>query len=343
MSGPWALYWMAWVGAIGWPLALLFVRRVALKRGEWTRRAQWMSGALTAVWALGVYAFLIEPQMLVVRHVTVDSAMWRGPPLRIGLISDTHVGAPHVDARRIARVVRRMNVERPDIVFLLGDYAGSHNHARVRPAGDARQVIAGIAALARLDAPLGTIAVFGNHDWWFDGFVIERRIAAAGVTMLENDAVRVARAGGEFWVAGLSDVTSYRQQPDFPHALRKAPDDADVIAITHRPDIFAAAPRRLAVTVAGHSHCGQINLPVFGRLIAASRGSQRWPCGYYEDGGRQIYVTGGIGISILPARFNQPPEIVVLTLQRGSHARGAARRLARGERDEDSVPSARRR
>jgi len=75
------------------------------------------------------------------------------------------------------------------------------------------------------------------------------------------------------------------------------------------------APDRVALTLAGHSHCGQVNLPFFGRLLLASPGSEKWPCGLYEERGRKLYVTGGVGVSILPVRFNQPPEIVVITLR----------------------------
>jgi predicted MPP superfamily phosphohydrolase len=87
-----------------------------------------------------------------------------------------------------------------------------------------------------------------------------------------------------------------------------------VLAIAHWPDVFAAAPDRVALTLAGHSHCGQVNLPFFGRLIHASAGSEKWPCGLYEERGRKLYVTGGVGVSILPVRFLQPPEIAVVTL-----------------------------
>lgn len=311
----WILYYAACVAAIGWPVAFWLLRRWAKRRGQWSVGAQWLAFAMTALWTLGVYAFLIEPRTLIVRHVTVQSAAWRGAPLRVGLISDTHVGAPHTDVARIRRVVAQMNAEKPDLVVLLGDYVGGHHHVRERSRNDVTQVIGGIEAFAALRAPLGTVAVFGNHEWWFDGFAIERAMKDAGVTMLENDAVPVAREGGALWVAGLSDVTSYREQPDFVQALRKVPAGADVIAIAHRPDLFADAPARVAVTLAGHSHCGQVNLPLVGRLLHASKGSARWPCGYYEEGGRKLYVTGGVGVSILPARFNQPPEIVVLTLR----------------------------
>ncbi|MDX2233004.1 MAG: metallophosphoesterase [Hyphomonadaceae bacterium] len=312
----WALYWLAWMGAIGGPVALFLVARDARRRraGRWSMARRAITAAGAAVWMLSVWAFLIEPAQLTVRTVTVASAQWRGPPLRIGLISDTHVGGPHVDPARIARVVERMNAARPDLVVLLGDYVGGHKAAAAHTPAYRRAVAEGIAAFGGLAAPLGVVAVHGNHDWWYDGPATERAMRDAGVAMLENDALRVARGEDAFWLIGLAEETSERSQPDFAAALRTVPPDADVIALAHRPDVFFNAPGRVALTLAGHSHCGQVNLPLAGRLMHASAGAARWPCGAYDEGGRKLYVTGGVGVSILPVRFNQPPEIVLLTL-----------------------------
>ena len=85
--------------------------------------------------------------------------------------------------------------------------------------------------------------------------------------------------------------------------------------MSHWPDAFATAPDRVAITFAGHSHCGQVNLPVFGRLMHASAGSEKWPCGLYSNGQGRLYVSGGVGVSLVPVRFLQPPEIAVVTLR----------------------------
>lgn len=274
-----------------------------------------MLAALTVAWALGVWAFLIEPRTLIVRRVTVESAQWAGAPLRIGMISDTHAGAPHMSAARLASVVARMNGEKPDVVVLLGDYAGGHEPAAVRAAPERSVVLGGIAPFAQLDPPLGVVAVLGNHDWWYDSTALERALVDAGARVLENEAIRIQRDGGAFWIAGLADLESRRAQPSYETALNGVPEDEPVFAIAHWPDVFANAPARVAITLAGHSHCGQVNLPLAGRLLHASRGSKRWPCGFYDERGRKLYVTGGVGVSILPVRFNQPPEIVLLTLR----------------------------
>ena len=311
------LYALAWIGAFAWPLVLWLVWRDARRRraGRWSLARRFWSSLLTACWAVCVWAFLIEPETLVVRRVTIESATWTGPPLRIGLISDTHVGSPHVDAARVGRIVARMNGERPDMVVLLGDYVGGHARSAARTEADRANIRAGIKAFANLSPPFGVAAVFGNHDWWYDGADIERTFAAAGIPILENRSIPITRPRGAFWIAGLADQVSERRQPSFTEALRDVPTDAPVIAIGHRPDIFFTAPARLAVTLVGHSHCGQINLLPIGRPFTAGPGSARWPCGAYDEGGRKLYVTGGVGVSILPARLRAPPEIVVVTLK----------------------------
>lgn len=302
---------MAWIGAIGWPVALFLLWR----RTKLTGRLVGLTAVLgTLVWALGVWAFLAEPRTLVVRHVVVESPAWRGPPVRIGLISDTHVGAPHMSAERLERIVARMNAERPDIVLLLGDYAGRHEPAAMRSAKDRSVVLGGIAPFAKLSPPLGVVAVLGNHDAWYDAAPIVEALSRTGAVVLENAAVRKARGDGAFWIAGLADMESRTAQPSYEKALAGVAADEPVIAIAHWPDVFEDAPPGVAITFAGHSHCGQVNLPFLGRLVHASSGSKRWPCGLYEEGGRSLYVTGGVGVSILPVRFNQPPEIVLVTL-----------------------------
>jgi uncharacterized protein len=311
-AGPGALLMLAWIGALlGPPFALAAWLRL---RGRRRLGAAFLV-VFALFYALGVWAFLIEPNSLVVRHVTVASDTWRGPPLRIGVLSDTHVGAPHVTPERVRRVVARLNRERPDLIVLLGDYAGGHEPASVRAAPARSAILQGAAALGEARAPLGRVAILGNHDWWYDGPALEAQLRRAGVPVLENQAIRVGRRAAPFWIGGLADLDSQRVRPSVAATLAAVPADEPVILLTHWPDPFPDVPPRVALTLAGHSHCGQVNLPLFGRLLHASRGSARWPCGLYDEGGRKLFVTGGLGVSILPVRFRAPPEIAIVTLR----------------------------
>jgi uncharacterized protein len=300
---------LAWTGALLGPFGGWWL---------WRRRhgaARALLGVLAVFYGLGVWAFLVEPQALVVRRVTVESAQWRGPPLRIGVVSDTHAGAAHVTPQRVRRVAARLSRQRPDVAVFLGDYAGGHEPAAVRAAPERSRVLSGAAALGEVKAPLGRYAVLGNHDWWYDGPAVEAALTRAGVRVLENDAVRVERPGGAFWIAGLADLDSRRARPAPDIALRDVPAGEPAVVVSHWPDPWPEVPPRAALTLAGHSHCGQVNFPVVGRLLHASHGSRRWPCGLYAEAGKQLYVTGGVGGSILPVRFRAPPEIVIVTLR----------------------------
>jgi predicted MPP superfamily phosphohydrolase len=307
---------LAWLGALLWPALLAFGLWRGLKAGRGPGWIVWSLIAVVSVlWVLGIRAFLWEPSTLEIRRVEVASRSWSGPALRIGVISDTHTDGAHMGVARLESIIARMNAERPDVVVLLGDFVAHHAPAGERGEAHRREIAEGLAAFGQLKAPLGVWAVLGNHDWWYDGGQVESALIAAGVQVLENTRARIPREGGAFWIGGLADYESRRDQPSYILTLNGVPADEPVIVMSHWPDPFAAAPDRVALTLAGHSHCGQVNLPIVGRPIAVSPGAARWPCGLYEDRGRWLYVSGGVGTSVLPVRFGQPPEIAVLTLR----------------------------
>ena len=137
-------------------------------------------------------------------------------------------------------------------------------------------------------------------------------LTAAGIRVLENEAVRVGRDGQELWVVGLADL--WTRRPDPAGALRAVPDGAPVVVLTHSPDVFPTIPARVALTLAGHTHGGQVVLPLIGPPIVPSDYGRRYAAGHVVEGGRHLFVTTGIGTSIVPIRLGVPPEIAVLTL-----------------------------
>jgi predicted MPP superfamily phosphohydrolase len=247
VSGPEPTLLAAWCGAVLGPvLAVLLWLRLS---PAWRRSLRFRIGLALFLlsYGLAVWGFLVEPATLVVRRVSVTSPTWRGPPLRIGILSDVHVGA-HVSPERVRRVVARLSRERPQVIVYLGDYAGGHEPAQVRRSPARSAILRGVAALGRASAPLGRIAILGNHDWWYDGPAIESRLRTSGITVLENDAVRIGRAGAPFWIAGLADLDSQRAQPSAELALRNVPGDEPVMLLTHWPDPFPTVPDRVALT-----------------------------------------------------------------------------------------------
>ena len=115
------------------------------------------------------------------------------------------------------------------------------------------------------------------------------------------------------WVAGMADATE--RTPDVPAAFADVPEDAAVLVLTHDPDLFPFVPERAALTVAGHTHGGQVDIPVVRRKVIPSRFGDRFQAGHVEEGGRHLFVTRGVGTSGWPIRFRSPPEVVVLTLR----------------------------
>ncbi|HWT24105.1 MAG TPA: hypothetical protein VN213_11420, partial [Solirubrobacteraceae bacterium] len=118
------------------------------------------------------------------------------------------------------------------------------------------------------------------------------------------------------WVAGTAEAR-YRR-PDIPAALADVPDDAPAILMIHDPDLFPRVPGRVALTVAGHLHGGQVNLPLLRRAMLPTRFGERYLAGLVVEAGRHLYVSSGLGTSGLPVRLRRPPEIPLLRLSRAA-------------------------
>ncbi|HEV2351984.1 MAG TPA: metallophosphoesterase [Terriglobia bacterium] len=266
---------------------------------------------LTIVYlGLGVWGFYIEPSSLTTHRVTLKIPHWPKElqGLKIAVLADLHVGSPYIGIAKVKLVVARTNRERPDLVLILGDYLthGTLGAKFVEP-----EPIA--AALKKLRAPLGVVSVLGNHDWWFDGARVTKDLRGAGIVVLENQACQIEFNGKPFWIAGIADLMT--RKPDVAGTLRQVENDDPIILITHNPDIFPQVPSRVSLTLAGHTHGGQVNLPWLGRLIVPSYYGKRYAAGLVVENGRHFFVSTGIGTSILPVRFRVPPEIDILTLQ----------------------------
>lgn len=309
--------WPAWIGAV-LGLALIVWASWALMR-RWDAmapRKRWSLFALIAVFELAfwlnVYAWFVEPNRLVIRHVEIVSEDWRGAPLTVAAISDTHVGSPHVDAARMGRIVQRVNALRPDLVVLLGDYVGYHEPSAERSPAENQEILGGVATFAGLNARYGVAAVLGNHDVWYDRQAITTALQDAGAAALWNRHIVIRRSGGPIVIAGLADDNA--GEPDFAAALDGAPPSTDTIVLSHSPDPFAEMPEGPALMLSGHGHCGQVSIPFLGRPITPLR-NPRYACHLIEENGRRLYVSAGIGTSILPVRFLNPPEIVMITIR----------------------------
>ena len=256
-----------------------------------------------------IWGFFIEPNRLIVRQQTIqiDNCPKELSGLRIALIGDVHTGAPFINDSKLQRIVELTNQQQPDLIVLLGDYMSPnswHSH-RVEP-----EVTA--SALKNLKAPLGVYAILGNHDWWYNGERVKRAFEQNGIRILEDEVAEVKWRAGSFYLAGLADLWTRPQHVN--ETIAKVPSDSPIIALTHNPDVFPNLPQSVPLMLAAHSHGGQVNLPLIGTPIVPSRFGPKYTAGPIYENGHHLFVTTGIGTSILPVRFRVTPEIVILTI-----------------------------
>lgn len=255
-----------------------------------------------------MYGFAIEPGRLVQRDYALRLQGWPAAcdGLRVDVVSDTHTGSPRNGIDNVDRWVGELARSDAPVVLMAGDYvilsvfAGSF----VPPETIAQH-------LKPLVARKPVYAVLGNHDWWKDGHRVSRALAAAGVHMVDNRALPVQVGACRFWLAGLGDL--WEGRPDVAGTLARIPPGAPVVALTHEPALWPKLPASVTLTVAGHTHGGQIN--PFGVLTPRDfRATSYELRGAYVEGARTLFVTPGIGTSILPMRLGVPPEISRLRL-----------------------------
>ena len=292
------------------------VRRPLSRRGFLLRGIG--AAGLSAV-STAVYAAAIEPERLVTTSYRLTPPGWNAGRLSVAAIADVHAGGPNMTAEHIGRLVDATNALRPDLVVLLGDYVAHHRFVteHVPPEVWAAQ-------FARLAAPLGVWAIFGNHDWWFDIRPVRGALEQVGIPCLENRAVLLGEGGARFWIAGLADQLAhrlgrgrYRGLDDLSGTLRQVTTDHPVILLAHEPDIFVKVPARVCLTLAGHTHGGQIRIPLLWPTFVPSRYGARFAYGHIVESGRHMIVSGGLGTSTLPVRLGMPPEIVHIDIDGG--------------------------
>jgi predicted MPP superfamily phosphohydrolase len=295
-----------------------------------TRRGFLMRGAsaLTlGATSLAGWSFVLEPGFLldVTRYALTPPNWPAGLQLKVAVIADVHACDPWMPASRIRRICQLTNDLQPDVTVLLGDYyAGTDIGAQMVHPDEWG------AAFAELRAPHGVFGVLGNHDLWHgplpsmrgdDGETVTRTLRHASVRVLDNQAARLVKDGVGFWMVGLADQMatriargSYIGRDDLDGALARVTDDGPAILLAHEPFIFRRVPERVSLTLCGHTHGGQIHIPFIGNPLVRRRLPPEHVYGHVNEGGRHMIVSAGLGVSIVPARFMKPPEIVLVTL-----------------------------
>lgn len=266
------------------------------------------------------YAYFVEPRQFVVIEDTITVPNWSKDlnGFRIVLIADIHAGSNYAGAERIRYVVEQANAQSPDIIVLLGDYVSELRGSDQRHAVNAETgetelkmpVEEIVNNLVGLKAKYGVFAIIGNHDNKHNGPKIYNEFKRANIIPLENEVFDIVHNGETIHIWGLEDLWKNRKVPT--EVFDSLSNKQNTIVLTHNPDSLLKAPTEISVMLSGHTHGGQLNWPIIGPLAVVN--DKRFMDGHAIVDGKHVYVSSGVGTSIIPIRFRVPPEINVLTL-----------------------------
>jgi predicted MPP superfamily phosphohydrolase len=223
--------------------------------------------------------------------------------LRVALLSDLHVKNSPDAIAELAELWSGVIEQTPDIILLGGDYindgASNQDIASIGPA---------IANIFRASGGIPVVAVLGNHDHWSGAESWTEYLSEAGVTVLENETVVLEAIGT--CIRGFGDAfTGHFKYVDFSTSCA----DRLQITLTHDP-AGAFNPKVEGLVLAGHTHCGQISIPLLGPLYVPTQAPREAHCGLYKDKQRQVFVSSGIGTSVIPLRFNAKASWDLITI-----------------------------
>jgi uncharacterized protein len=293
-----------------------------------TRRRffKWLGSLVAAGAVTGFYGSVVEAgyRLRTVTYQFTPPRWTDGLKLKVVMLADPHLAGPVMDISRWENIIAAANSLSPDVILLMGDYLATNRFVTTTYSEK------DVADAARaLTAPIGVYAVCGNHDWWVDEASQIRQhgptraqveLEGVGIPVLENRAVRLVKDALPFWLSGTASMVAIKlkrykfiSRADLDGTLAQVTDDAPIIHLAHEPDLFMDMPKRVSLTLSGHTHGGQVRLFGYSPVVPSSFGN-RYAYGHIVEDGRHLVVSGGLGCSVLPIRLGMPPEITVLEL-----------------------------
>lgn len=262
--------------------------------------------SLTFLFFLAIWGVLIEPRLLTLREVHVQR--WKGTPLKIAFFSDLHAGAPFIDEMYIQNLVHRINEMKPDLILIGGDLV-----INGIVGGNPLPFEKVVFNLQKLQAHLGVYAVLGNHDWWNNAEQIKNSLERAGIPVLDNQARLISvNPQTRFWLVGIGDEFTKHANPD--SAMSQITSTDPQILFMHDPAALFQIKNHFFMALAGHLHGGQVYIPGLGAIITPGKAPRTWASGWVPFALGSVFVSTGIGTSILPVRVNALPEFVILNI-----------------------------
>lgn len=255
-----------------------------------------------------LWSFLVEPGLLTENLQTKNK--WSSKNIKIAFFSDLHAGSPLIDEKYLINLVERINSHSVDIVLIGGDLLINGVIG-----GKFMEITRVVQHLKKLKAPLGKYVVLGNHDWWSDAVKIKRELSLNGFVVLENESQLIDIENGQKMnLIGIGDRFTNHSDPikAFSQISEKYPS----IVFMHDPASLFEIKNKFFLALAGHTHGGQVYVPGIGAIITPTDAPRAWAKGWTEFELGSLYVSQGIGTSILPVRMNAPPEFLILSLDK---------------------------
>ncbi|MEL7196673.1 MAG: metallophosphoesterase [Pseudomonadota bacterium] len=224
-------------------------------------------------------------------------------PFTIAFLTDIHVAGPDMPPSRVEDIVAQVNALGVDLIAIGGDLVSEKRVAT--HIYEAEEIVRPLGAL---EAPHGVVFVPGNHDHWYDWPALSAELAKyPQITVLENEA----RQFGPLAIGGVDDdFMGYADIYATTEAMQ--PLTGPRIMFTHTPDVFPSLPVNIELSLAGHTHCGQIAYPWGGAPATMSDYGNKYACGVMEENGKILITSAGLGTSLLPIRLFTHPEIWVV-------------------------------